>query len=146
MSQEDKEALTKIHNRMLDEAVRQASAGEAELLILDEVTYPVNWGLLDVDKLKDFLKEKPEELELVCTGRDAADFIVDAADYITEMRCIRHPFEKGFPHEREWSSEVGGGPDKKLPYLDLPSVALSVRIPSGRNGPGSRSGLYRTFR
>ena len=34
---------------------------------------------------------------------------------------------RGFPHEREWSSEVGGGPDKKLPYLDLPSVALSVR-------------------
>lgn len=97
MSQVDKEALTKIHNRLLDEAVRQASAGEAELLILDEVTYPVNWGLLDVDKLKDFLKEKPEELELVCTGRDAADFIVDAADYITEMRCIRHPFEKGIP-------------------------------------------------
>ena len=57
----------------------------------------MNWGLLDVDKLKDFLKEKPEELELVCTGRDAADFIVDAADYITEMRCIRHPFEKGIP-------------------------------------------------
>ena len=34
---------------------------------------------------------------------------------------------RGFPHEGEWSSEVGGGPDKKLPYLDLPSVALSVR-------------------
>ena len=67
MSQVDKEALTKIHNRLLDEAVRQVSAGEAEL---------------------------------VCTGRDAADFIVDAADYITEMRCIRHPFEKGIPARR----------------------------------------------
>lgn len=97
MTQEDKDALAGIHNRLLDEAVSLAYAGEVELLIMDEVTYPVNWKLLDVDKLKAFLKEKPEGLEIVCTGRDAADFLVDAADYITEMKCIRHPFEKGIP-------------------------------------------------
>ena len=51
--------------------------------------------LLDGGRLKDFLLHKPEAVEVVCTGRDAPAFLTDAADYITEMRCVRHPYQKG---------------------------------------------------
>lgn len=103
---EDKAALTVIHNRILDELIVAARTGQAQVLILDEISYPVQWNLLDANKLRtllacagghgtqssmlqDFLPE------LVLTGRDPADFLTDAADYITEMHAVRHPFAKG---------------------------------------------------
>lgn len=95
MTGEQKEELTEIHNRILEEAIMQTKEGRADVLVMDEVTYPVNWGLLDCGRLKDFLLHKPEAAEVICTGRDAAAFITDAADYITEMRCVRHPYQKG---------------------------------------------------
>lgn len=98
MSDADKQALTGIHNQILDRLLAAARSGECRMLVLDEITYPVRWGLLDLDKLKALLA--CEEVELVCTGRDAAQFLQDAADYITEMRCLRHPFEKGVTARR----------------------------------------------
>lgn len=98
MSDADKQALTEIHNRILERLLAAARTGECRMLVLDEITYPVSWGLLDIDRLKALLA--CEEVELVCTGRDAAQFLQDAADYITEMRCLRHPFEKGVTARR----------------------------------------------
>lgn len=93
MSEADREALTEIHNQILDELLAAARSGHCKLIVLDEITYPVNWGLLDADRLKELLA--CEDVELVLTGREAADFLREAADYITEMRCERHPFAKG---------------------------------------------------
>jgi cob(I)alamin adenosyltransferase len=98
MSDEDKRALTGIHNAMLDSLCEAARAGSCGLIVLDEITYPVKWGLLDTDKLKELLVCSGPEL--VLTGRDPADFLREAADYITEMRCVRHPFEKGVKARR----------------------------------------------
>lgn len=98
MSDEDKEKLTEIHNRILDNILGIVNSGRCFLVVLDEITYPVKWGLLDVEKLKKLLT--CEGLELVCTGRDAAPFLQEAADYITEMKCVRHPFEKGVAARR----------------------------------------------
>lgn len=96
LSAEDKAALTRIHNEILDRLCELA--GSCRLIVLDEVTYPVNWGLLDREKLKRLLAlGKTGELDLVLTGRDAADFLKAAADYLTEMVCVRHPYEKGLP-------------------------------------------------
>lgn len=93
MSEQDKRELTQIHNGLLDTLLAEAESGTCKMMVLDEITYPVKWGLLDQDKLRHLLECK--NIELVLTGRDAADFLVDAADYITEMRCVRHPYEKG---------------------------------------------------
>lgn len=74
------------------------------MIILDEVTYPVKWGLLDLEKLRRLLEfgkaGEEQEAEIVLTGRDAGDFLVSAADYITEMKCVRHPYEKGITARR----------------------------------------------
>ena len=69
------------------------------MVVMDELTYPVKWGLLDRDKLETLLglgKEgSTRNVEIVITGRDAKDFLKNAADYITQMECVRHPYEKG---------------------------------------------------
>lgn len=98
MSGQDKRELTQIHNGLLDVLLEEAESGTCKMLVLDEVTYPVKWGLLDQDKLRRLLGCR--NVELVLTGRDAADFLMDAADYVTEMRCVRHPYEKGIAARR----------------------------------------------
>ncbi len=99
MSESDKEALTAVHNRILEKILELLEGGSCHMAILDEITYPVKWGLLDRDKLNRILAfGRPgamKEAELVLTGRDAEGFLIDAADYITEMKCVRHPYEKG---------------------------------------------------
>lgn len=99
MSEADKAELTRIHNRILDSLLTIAESGACRMMILDEVTYPVKWGLIDMVKLKqlmDYGKENSgEELELVLTGRDAGEGLRSMADYVTEMGCVRHPYEKG---------------------------------------------------
>lgn len=102
LSDEEKSQLTDVHNEILSRLLVCAERGEAFMIVMDEITYPVKWGLIDIVSLKRFLAlagkrgEQGKNLpELILTGRDAADFIVNSADYITEMRCIRHPYEKG---------------------------------------------------
>lgn len=99
MSESDKEELTEIHNHILDKILELVESGNCRLVILDEITYPVNWGLLDMEKLKRLLtygkQGEEQEIELVLTGRSAQVLLSDMADYVTEMECVRHPYEKG---------------------------------------------------
>lgn len=69
--------------------------GECDLLVLDELTYPYDWNLISKEMVKELICRKPEALELVITGRNPAEFFLEHADYITEMKAIRHPYEKG---------------------------------------------------
>lgn len=95
LSEKEKEELTEIHNRILDELLQAAEEKSYRMIVLDEVTYPVNWGLLDMGRLKKLLAFSDETKELVLTGRNPSEFLKKCADYITEMKCIRHPYEKG---------------------------------------------------
>ncbi|MBD5541763.1 MAG: cob(I)yrinic acid a,c-diamide adenosyltransferase [Lachnospiraceae bacterium] len=65
------------------------------LLVLDEITYAYNWSLIDRAKLENLINNRPDFLEIVMTGRNPEKFLMDAADYVTEMKCEKHPFEKG---------------------------------------------------
>lgn len=65
------------------------------VLVLDEVTYAYGRSLIDRKKLEDLINNKPDFLEIVMTGRNPERFLIDAADYATEMKCEKHPFEKG---------------------------------------------------
>lgn len=94
LNDQEKAELRRIHNGLLDEIWEAVQRRECDMVILDEITYPVNWGLLDVSKVERLLRA-PDAPELVLTGRNPADFLVECADYITEMRAVRHPFEKG---------------------------------------------------
>ena len=65
-----------------------------DLIILDEINYAVKFGLITEDEIR------PPELHLVFTGRDATEKLIDAADLVTEMKLIKHPFQRGIKAQR----------------------------------------------
>nr|WP_258359295.1 cob(I)yrinic acid a,c-diamide adenosyltransferase [Moorella sulfitireducens] len=69
--------------------------GSIDVLILDEINNALYYGLLAEEEVQVFLKEKPAQVEVVLTGRNAPPGIIAAADLVTEMRQIKHPYEKG---------------------------------------------------
>ncbi|MBI2865183.1 MAG: cob(I)yrinic acid a,c-diamide adenosyltransferase [Chloroflexi bacterium] len=76
-------------------AKERALSGRYDVVILDEITYPLNYGMLPMAEVVQFLREKPPRLHVVITGRDAPAEIVELADLVTEMKEIKHPFQKG---------------------------------------------------
>ena len=70
-------------------------SGKYDLVILDEINIAAGWGLIPVDDVISLIKEKPEELELILTGRYADRKLIECADLVTEMVSIKHPYEKG---------------------------------------------------
>ena len=66
-----------------------------DLIILDEIIYCVKFKLIDVEKVLELMKIRPAQLHLVLTGRDAPQSLIDAADLVTEMKLIKHPFQRG---------------------------------------------------
>jgi cob(I)alamin adenosyltransferase len=70
-------------------------SGDYDLVILDEVTYPLNYGWLDLVEVLDVLRKRPPNLHVIITGRDAPQDLIDFADLVTEMREIKHPFQQG---------------------------------------------------
>lgn len=85
--------------RLANEALRMGrealTGGEYDLVILDEVNGAVSFGLLDVDDVLDLMSSKPAAVELVLTGRNAHERVMEAADLVTEMREIKHYYKAG---------------------------------------------------
>ena len=77
------------------EARRAVLSREYDLIVLDEINVAVAWKLVDSQKVIDLIKEKPEEVELILTGRYADGRITHLADLVTEMVEVRHPYQKG---------------------------------------------------
>lgn len=78
------------------EAQRMIASGEYDVLVLDEFTYPLAYGWLDAAEVLAWLAaHRPPMLHLVITGRSAPAALVEAADLVTEMRAVKHPFERG---------------------------------------------------
>ncbi len=76
-------------------AQQTLSGGEYDIVILDEINNAVHCGLVNFQRVLDLIKLKPLHVELILTGRNAAPEIIEAADYVTEMRAIKHPYEQG---------------------------------------------------
>ena len=70
-------------------------AGGHELVILDEITYPMNWGWIDTADVVDTIRNRPDAVNVVATGRDAPAALVEVADTVTEMRKVKHAFDRG---------------------------------------------------
>jgi cob(I)alamin adenosyltransferase len=69
--------------------------GEFDIVILDEVNVAIELGVLTVDEVLPLIDGRPEGVELVLTGRYAPEEFLERADYITEMRCVRHCYDNG---------------------------------------------------
>lgn len=86
------------------EIARRLADERHDFYVLDEFTYPMNWGWVDVDDVVDTLLARPGRQHVVVTGRDAPARLVAAADLVTEMECVKHPMEQGRKGQRgiEW--------------------------------------------
>ncbi|AMQ18547.1 cob(I)yrinic acid a,c-diamide adenosyltransferase [Thermococcus peptonophilus] len=85
----------KAAKRALERAKELASSGEWDLVILDEVCVSLGFGMLDVGEVKELIKGKAENTELVLTGRYCPEELFELADYVTEMREVKHPYQRG---------------------------------------------------
>ena len=87
------------HQEIAKEAIRisneKIQSGKYDIVILDEINYAVNLNLISLDDVLDLIKSKPENVDLVLTGNYAKEEVVEAADLVTEMKEIKHPFQKG---------------------------------------------------
>lgn len=73
------------------------TAGEYDLVILDEVTYPITFGWIPVEEVVSVITGRPHGVNVIITGRDADPALVDLADTVTEMKKVKHAFDKGIP-------------------------------------------------
>ena len=86
------------------EIKRRLAAETHDLLILDEFTYPMKWGCVDVDDVVETLRERPGFQHVIITGRNADPRLTDIADLVTEMTKVKHPMDAGQKGQKgiEW--------------------------------------------
>lgn len=94
MTPQEKERAASMHTETLKKISQTIKNEPIDMLILDEITYPYEYGIIDKDMLEHLILKKPEPLELVITGRNPSPPLLEAADYLTEMKKIKHPFDK----------------------------------------------------
>ena len=76
-------------------ARRVLGSGDYQLVVLDELTYPMNWGWIDTAEVAAAIRDRSEAVNVVATGRDAPPELVEVADTVTEMRKLRHAYDSG---------------------------------------------------
>ena len=83
-----------------EQAAALIGAGQHQLVILDELTYLWNWGWIDGDSAVAVLRDRPTNVSVVVTGRDAPAALVEIADTVTEMRNVKHAYDRGIAAKR----------------------------------------------
>lgn len=81
-------------------ARQRTLSGSWDVLILDEINTAVALGLLEVKEVLDLIKAKPPKLHLILTGRNAHPDVIAAADLVTEMRNLKHPYDRGISAQK----------------------------------------------
>ena len=87
------------HEKIAKEAIKisneKIQSKKYDIVILDEINYAVNLDLIDVKDVINLIKNKPDFVDLILTGNYAKEEIIEIADLVTEMKEIKHPFQKG---------------------------------------------------
>lgn len=83
-----------------DEARDAILSGDWDMVVLDEINYAIGYGMLDAVKVVEALKARPEMVHVILTGRNAHPSLVEIADTVTEMREVKHAYQKGILAQR----------------------------------------------
>jgi cob(I)alamin adenosyltransferase len=94
MTQQDKADIAALHNENLKKALKLVKESRCDMLILDEITAAYKYGLVDREAVDNLILHKKAKLELVLTGREPAPLFLETADYVSEVRKIKHPYDK----------------------------------------------------
>lgn len=95
MSPEEQMVTRKEHEERFGKVTQKAIDENVDLLILDEIIASTNLNLVPLNEVIEFLKNKPKGLEVVLTGRNPDVKLVELADYVSEIKAVKHPYEKG---------------------------------------------------
>lgn len=97
LSEEEKAEFYRISEALWDRTEKAVQEKSYDVLVVDEFMAAYGYGLIPREKAVRFLKNKPEGLEVVLTGRNPAEEILELADYVSEIRKEKHPFDRGIP-------------------------------------------------
>ena len=97
MTEAEKQEVLLEHRLLFDKIKMKLEQEDVCLLVLDEVIGACNTGVFDEEQLIDFLKNKPQSLEVVLSGRNPSAALLDLADYVSEICKRKHPFDNGIP-------------------------------------------------
>ena len=95
MTDTEKARASVDYTQLFSDVIRLAM--DADLLVLDEIISACNHGAVAEVTVTDFLRSKPENLEVVLTGRNPSERLLSHADYVTQMQKIKHPYDHGIP-------------------------------------------------
>lgn len=95
MTPEEKAERRKFYGEQFKKVTETAVSETYDVLFMDESIYAISAGLLDEVLVLDFLKTKPENLEVILTGNYPSESLLELADYVSEIRKVKHPFDKG---------------------------------------------------
>jgi cob(I)alamin adenosyltransferase len=81
-------------------ALEKINSGAYDLVILDEINYVISYKMLEAERVAEALARRPEQVHVICTGRNAHPKLVELADLVTEMKEVKHPYTKGILAQR----------------------------------------------
>ncbi|WP_230398604.1 cob(I)yrinic acid a,c-diamide adenosyltransferase [Novisyntrophococcus fermenticellae] len=97
LSSEEKAERKTYYESQFKDIIQLAESGCYDILFLDEILYAIGSKLFDETLLLDFLCRKPPHLEVILTGQNPSQALIDAADYVSFIQKVKHPFDKGIP-------------------------------------------------
>ncbi len=97
MTAEEKNEVFQEHEALFKKVIEKIDREKIDLLVFDEVIGACNTGVFNEDRLVDFLKEKPQTLEVVLSGRNPSARLIEIADYVSEVCKRKHPKDRGIP-------------------------------------------------
>ena len=95
MNEEQKREAGAYFQSRFETAVKTAVEDGVDLLVLDEILASCNYGMVREDDVAEFLRNRPAEMEGVLTGRDPSDRLIALADYVSEIKMVKHPYTQG---------------------------------------------------
>ncbi len=97
MTEAEKQSVLLEHEELFDKVITKIKHEKIDLLILDEIIGACNTGVFPYSRLVDFLENKPQELEVVLSGRNPKPELIALADYVSEVKMIKYPLKRGIP-------------------------------------------------
>lgn len=95
MTEQEKAERKAFYEEQFRKVTEMARVGAYDVIFLDEIIYAIRAGMIDESLVLEFLKTKPHDLEVIMTGQGPSEAMIAAADYVSEIRKVKHPFDNG---------------------------------------------------
>ena len=88
------------HTLGLEKIINLSQSGNYDMIVVDEAIGAITEKAIDFERVLELINSRPDKCEIVLSGRKAPDELIKAADYVSEIKAVKHPFDKGIPARR----------------------------------------------